>query len=63
MSIEALKSGDWVRTNTGATGQVMFVSGLSAFVDVQHGASSHTATYLLSELTKIDDSQCMGAED
>jgi hypothetical protein len=63
MSVEVLKSGDWVRTNTGATGQVMFVNGPSAFVDVQYGTSSHTATYLLSELAKIDEPPCNGAND
>jgi prepilin-type N-terminal cleavage/methylation domain-containing protein len=33
----------------------MFISRLSAFVDIQKGASSFTAAYLVSELTKIDE--------
>lgn len=55
MSDESLHSGDWVRTDSGATGQIMFINRLSAFVDVQQIASSFTAAYLLSELTKIEE--------
>ena len=55
MSHETLQSGDWVRADTGAVGQIVFVSRLSAFVDVQKDASTYTATYLVSELTKIDE--------
>lgn len=55
MTDESLQSGVWVRTHSGAVGQIIFISRLSAFVDIQHGESSFTATYLLSELTKIDE--------
>ena len=57
MPHESLQSGDWVRADSGAVGQIMFVSRLSAFVDIQQNASSHIATYLLSELTKLDKPQ------
>ncbi len=51
---ESLQSGDWVRADAGLVGQIILVSRLSAFVEVQQGESSYTITYLLSELTKID---------
>ena len=57
MSDESLQSGDWVRTRSGTVGQIMFVSRLSAFVDIQQDESSYTATFLVSELTKIDEPQ------
>jgi hypothetical protein len=55
MSDESLQSGDWVCTDTGAVGQIILVSGLSAFVDIKQDKSSYTATCLLSKLTKIDE--------
>lgn len=55
MTDESLQSGDWVRADSGALGQIIFASRLSAFVNVQQGASSHIATYLASELTKTDE--------
>ena len=55
MRDESLQSGVWVRTDTGVVGQIVFASRLSAFVDIQKDKSSYTATFLLSELTKIDE--------
>jgi hypothetical protein len=57
MSDESLQSGVWVRTDSGAVGQIILVSGLSAFVDVRQDKSSYTATFLLSKLTPIDEPQ------
>lgn len=54
---ESLPAGVWVRTHTGAVGQIIFASRLSAFVDIQKDKSSYTATFLLSELTTIDEPQ------
>ena len=54
MADDSLKTGDWVRTNSGQTGNIILISRLSAFVEVQKGETTHTMTYLLSELTKIE---------
>lgn len=55
MSDESLQSGVWVRTDSGGIGRIILISRLSAFVDIQQDKSSYTATYLVSELTKIDE--------
>jgi hypothetical protein len=57
MNDESLPSGVWVRTHTGDVGQIIFASRLSAFVDIQKDKSSYTATFLLKELTTIDEPQ------
>jgi preprotein translocase subunit YajC len=54
MSDESLKAGDWVRAQSGHEGKIVLISRLSAFVDVQHEDKTHTVTFLLSELTRID---------
>jgi hypothetical protein len=54
MSSDSLKTGDWVRTPSGQTGKVVLISRLSAFVEVRQAETTHTVTFLLSELTKVD---------
>jgi hypothetical protein len=54
MSDDSLKTGDWVRADSGQTGKIILISRLSAFVEVHHGEISHTTTFLLSQLTKVD---------
>ena len=54
MSDDALKTGDWVRAQSGQTGRIVLISRLSAFVEVRQGETTRTMTFLLSELTKID---------
>jgi hypothetical protein len=54
MPNDSLKAGDWVRAKSGQTGKVVLISRLSAFVEVGHGETIRTMTFLLSELTKID---------
>ena len=54
MSSDSLKTGDWVRTPSGQTGKIVLVSRLSAFVEVPHGETTRTMTFLLSELTKVE---------
>lgn len=54
MSNETLKTGDWVRAQSGQTGKIVLISRLSAFVEVRQGETTHTATFLLSELTRIE---------
>jgi preprotein translocase subunit YajC len=49
-----LQVGDWVKTDTGQAGQVVLISRLSAFVEIQIGGRSTTVSCLLSQLTKID---------
>jgi preprotein translocase subunit YajC len=54
MSDGSLKAGDWVRAQSGHIGKIILISRLSAFVDVHHDDKTHTMTFLLSELTRID---------
>jgi len=54
MSHNLLQTGDWVRAQSGQTGKIVLISRLSAFVDVHHEDKTHTMTFLLSELTRID---------
>jgi preprotein translocase subunit YajC len=54
MSNDSLETGDWVRAVSGQIGKIILISRLTAFVDVRHGETTHTKTFLLSELTKID---------
>jgi hypothetical protein len=54
MSQKSLQAGDWVRAHTGHIGKIILISRLSAFVDVHYGDKTHTMTFLLSELSKID---------
>jgi len=54
MSNDSLNTGDWVRAASGQIGKIVLISRLSAFVDVGNGDKTHTMTFLLSELTKID---------
>jgi len=54
MSNDSLKIGDWVRAPSGQVGKIILISRLSAFVEVSHGETTRTMTFLLSELTKVD---------
>ena len=54
MSDETLSAGDWVRAGAGQVGKIVLISRLSAFVEVQQADTKQTATFLLSELEKID---------
>jgi len=49
-----LQSGDWVQTESGLKGQVIHVSRLSAFVEVQSADGAQVQPFLLSQLSKID---------
>jgi preprotein translocase subunit YajC len=51
---DSLKTGDWVRAQSGQIGKIILISRLSAFVEVSHGDTTRTMTFLLSELTKVD---------
>ena len=57
MSNDSLKTGDWVRALSGQTGKIVLISRLSAFVEVRHGETTRTVTFLLSELTRVDPPQ------
>jgi hypothetical protein len=54
MSNELLKTEDWVRAPSGQTGKIVLISRLSAFVEVKDSETTHTMTFLLSELTRVD---------
>ena len=51
--MEALKIGDWVRTPSGHEGKIVLVSRQSAFIDYGNKPDCGPASYLLSELTKV----------
>ena len=55
MPDESLQPSDWVRTDSGAVGQIVLVDRLTAFVDIQQDDSSYIATFLVSKLTKFDE--------
>jgi preprotein translocase subunit YajC len=54
MANESLKTGDWVRAQSGQVGKIVLISRLSAFVDVSLGEGTRTMTFLLSELTRVE---------
>jgi preprotein translocase subunit YajC len=54
MSNDSLKTGDWVRAQSGQVGKIILISRLSAFVEVLEGESKRTVTFLLSELSRVD---------
>jgi hypothetical protein len=54
MSDDSLKTGEWVRAQSGHVGKIVLISRLSAFVEVHDESKTHTMTFLLSELTKIN---------
>jgi hypothetical protein len=54
MAGETLQAGDWVRTSSGLTGQVVLIVRLTAFVYVQQREGACTTPSLVSELSKID---------
>ncbi len=51
----SLMNGDWVSTPGGQVGEVLLVSGPSAFVEVQvEDSNRRISSFLLSRLTKVD---------
>jgi hypothetical protein len=57
MTNDSLKTGDWVRAQSGHIGKIVLISRLSAFVEMHEEDKAHTMTFLLSELTRIDPPQ------
>ena len=53
-----LEPGTWVRTASGDVGQIVLISKLSAFVQVDGGIEpENVRMFLLSELTRVDPPQ------
>jgi hypothetical protein len=51
----ALQSGDWVRTEAGDVGRVVYISRLTAFVQIEPPPQDkRLKAFLTSTLTKID---------
>lgn len=54
MTTRDLKSGDWVRTESGLIGQIVTIVQLTAYVSITQVAGEIVVPFLLSELTRID---------